>query len=215
MKIVFLGPPGSGKGTQAQILSQKLQIPQISTGDLLREAVKNDTPIGKNAKMYMERGGLVPDTIVIELVRERIKDEDSFILDGFPRTITQAEQLDRLLSSMGMPLDCVVNIEVPLDHLIGRLSGRLTCRKCNAIYHKTYNPPKKEGTCDVCGGELYQRSDDTEAAITHRFETYQSQTEPLISHFSSKNILITIDGTKGIEEISRDIEHEVSRCHRP
>jgi adenylate kinase len=215
MKIVFLGPPGSGKGTQAQILSQKLQIPQISTGDLLREAVKNDTPIGKNAKMYMERGGLVPDTIVIELVRERIKDEDSFILDGFPRTITQVEQLDRLLSSMGMPLDCVVNIEVPLDHLIGRLSGRLTCRKCNAIYHKTYNPPKKEGTCDVCGGELYQRSDDTEAAITHRFETYQSQTEPLISHFSSKNILITIDGTKGIEEISRDIEHEVSRCHRP
>lgn len=215
MRIVFLGPPGSGKGTQAQILSRKLQIPQISTGDLLREAVKNQTSIGKNANLYMERGGLVPDNIVIELVRERIKDEDMFILDGFPRTLSQAEQLDWLLSSMDMPLDCVVNIEVPLEHLIRRLSGRLTCRKCNAIYHKTYNPPITEGRCDVCGGELYQRSDDTEAAITHRFETYQSQTEPLISYFSSRNILIAIDGTKGIEEISKDIEQSISRCRRP
>jgi len=214
MRIVFLGPPGSGKGTQAQVLSQKLHIPQISTGDLLREAVDQNTAIGQKAKEYMEKGGLVPDSIVIELVRERIKDENSFILDGFPRTITQAQQLNRLLSRMNMPLDCVINIDIPLEPLIERLSGRLTCKSCNAIYHKTYNPPQKEGICDVCGGELYQRSDDTEAAITHRFETYKAQTEPLISFYSSKDILITIDGTQSIDDIAQKIEQEVTQYQR-
>jgi adenylate kinase len=214
MRIVFLGPPGSGKGTQAQILSSKFQIPQISTGDLLREAVNQNTSLGQKAKEYMEKGGLVPDSIVIELVHTRINNEDSFILDGFPRTINQANQLDRLLSRMNMPLDCVVNIAIPLERLIERLSGRLTCKKCNTIYHKTYNPPQKKGICDACGGELYQRADDTEAAITQRFETYKTQTEPLISFYSSKDILITIDGTRDIEEIARTVEDAVFQYKR-
>ena len=210
MRIVFLGPPGSGKGTQAQILAQKLGIPQISSGDLLREAVQNDTLTGKKAKSYMEKGELVPDSIVIELVQERIKDDKAYILDGFPRNVEQAEKLDNVLSELGLPLDYVVNIEVPLEKLIERLSGRLTCKECNAIYHSVYNPPKKEGICDVCGGELFQRSDDTEAAITQRFETYKKQTEPVITYYREKGMLTTIDGTRSIEETARDIEKRIT-----
>ncbi|KYK28462.1 MAG: adenylate kinase [Theionarchaea archaeon DG-70-1] len=210
MRIVFLGPPGSGKGTQAQILAQKLGIPQISSGDLLREAVQNDTLTGKKAKSYMEKGELVPDSIVIELVQERIKDDKAYILDGFPRNVEQAEKLDNVLSELGLPLDYVVNIEVPLEKLIERLSGRLTCKECNAIYHSVYNPPKKEGICDVCGGELFQRSDDTEAAITQRFETYKKQTEPVITYYREKGMLTTIDGTRSIEETAKDIEKRIT-----
>jgi len=203
MRIVFLGPPGSGKGTQ-------LGIPQISSGDLLREAVQNDTLTGKKAKSYMEKGELVPDSIVIELVQERIKDDKAYILDGFPRNVEQAEKLDNVLSELGLPLDYVVNIEVPLEKLIERLSGRLTCKECNAIYHSVYNPPKKEGICDVCGGELFQRSDDTEAAITQRFETYKKQTEPVITYYREKGMLTTIDGTRSIEETAKDIEKRIT-----
>lgn len=210
MRIVFLGPPGSGKGTQAQILAQTLGIPQISSGDLLREAVQNNTLAGKKAKSYMEKGELVPDSIVIELVQERIKDDKAYILDGFPRNIEQAEKLDNVLSELGLPLDHVVNIEVPLEKLIERLSGRLTCKECNAIYHRVYNPPKKEGICDVCGGELFQRSDDTKAAITQRFETYKKQTEPVITYYREKGMLTTIDGTRSIEEIAQDIEKRIT-----
>ena len=210
MRIVFMGPPGSGKGTQAQILAQKLKIPQISSGDLLREAVAHTTEIGKKAKTYMEKGELVPDSIVIELVEERIQNENEYILDGFPRNLNQAEQLDTVLSRLELPLNCVVYIDVPLDRLIERLSGRLTCRKCNAIYHKLYNPPTREGVCDVCGGELYQRSDDTESAITQRFETYTQQTEPLIKYYKEKGILTVIDGTRTIEEIAADVEENIS-----
>jgi len=210
MRIVFLGPPGSGKGTQAQILAQKLGIPQISSGDLLREAVQNNTLAGKKAKSYMEKGELVPDSIVIELVQERIKDDKAYILDGFPRNVEQAEKLDNVLSELGLPLDYVVNIEVPLEKLIERLSGRLTCKECNAIYHSVYNPPKKEGICDVCGGELFQRSDDTEAAITQRFETYKKQTEPVITYYREKGMLTTIDGTRSIEETAKDIEKRIT-----
>ena len=209
MRVVFLGPPGSGKGTQAQILAQKLGIPQVSTGDLLREAVSDNTPTGRKAKVYMDKGELVPDSIVIDLVRERIKDEHQFILDGFPRNVQQTERLDELLSQMQLPLNSVMNIEVPLPKLVERLSGRLTCSQCNAIFHVQYNPPKKEGICDVCGGQLYQRSDDTEAAITQRFETYKKQTEPVITHYKEKGTLINVDGTRTIEEISRDIEEKM------
>lgn len=209
MRVVFLGPPGSGKGTQAQILAQKLGIPQVSTGDLLREAVSDNTSTGRKAKVYMDKGELVPDSIVIALVRERIKDEHQFILDGFPRNVQQAEKLDELLSQMKLPLNSVMNIEVPLPKLVERLSGRLTCSQCNAIFHVQYNPPKKEGTCDVCGGQLYQRSDDTEAAITQRFETYKKQTEPVITYYKEKGTLINVDGTRTIEEISRDIEEKM------
>ena len=209
MRVVFLGPPGSGKGTQAQILAQKLGIPQVSTGDLLREAVSDNTPTGRKAKVYMDKGELVPDSIVIALVRERIKDEHQFILDGFPRNVQQAEKLDELLDQMKLPLNSVMNIEVPLPKLVERLSGRLTCSQCNAIFHVQYNPPKKEGICDVCGGQLYQRSDDTEAAITQRFETYKKQTEPVITYYKEKGTLINVDGTRTIEEISRDIEEKM------
>lgn len=210
MRIVFLGPPGSGKGTQAQILAQKLGIPQVSSGDLLREAVEHHTPTGKKAKSYMEKGELVPDSIVIELVHERIKNEKAYILDGFPRSMQQAEKLDEILSELGLPLDYVVNIEVPLEKLIERLSGRLTCKECNAIYHRVYNPPKKERICDVCGGELYQRADDTEAAIIQRFETYKKQTEPVILYYREKGMLTNVDGTRSIEEIAEDIETRIT-----
>jgi len=210
MRIVFMGPPGSGKGTQAQILAQKLKIPQISSGDLLREAVANTTEIGKKAKTYMEKGELVPDSIVIELMEERIQNENEYILDGFPRNLNQAEQLDNVLSRLELPLTYVFYIDVPLERLIERLSGRLTCRKCNAIYHKTYNPPTREGVCDACGGELYQRSDDTESAITQRFETYTRQTEPLINYYQEKGILTVIDGTRTIEEIAASVEENIS-----
>lgn len=210
MRIVFLGPPGSGKGTQAQILAQKLGIPQISSGDLLREAVQNDTLTGRKAKSYMEKGELVPDSIVIELVQERIRYEKAYILDGFPRNVEQSEKLDSVLSELGLPLDYVVNIEVPLEKLIERLSGRLTCKGCNAIYHRVYNPPKKEGVCDLCGGELFQRSDDTKAAITQRFETYKKQTEPVITYYREKGMLTNIDGTRSIEAIAEDIEKRIT-----
>jgi adenylate kinase len=209
MRIVFLGPPGSGKGTQAQILAVKIHTPQVSSGDLLREAVKNKTPTGKKAQSYMDRGELVPDSIVIDLVHERIKDEEEFILDGFPRNVQQAEKLDQVLSQLKLPLDVVINIDVPLEKLIERLSGRLTCKNCSAIYHKKYNPPKKGGICDACGGELFQRSDDTETAITQRFETYTEQTAPLIQYFTEKGLLINIDGTQSIEEISAAMEKNI------
>lgn len=209
MRIVFLGPPGSGKGTQAQILAQKRKIPQISSGDLLREAVLKETPAGKKAKEYMDKGALVPDEVVIELVGERIRNERAFILDGFPRNVQQAEKLDELLSELHLPLDGVLNVEVPLEKLIERLSGRLTCSQCKAIYHVKYNPPRKKGVCDACGGVLFQRSDDTEAAITHRFETYKNQTEPLIRYYKKRGNLITVDGTLTIDGISREIEERL------
>ncbi len=206
MRIVFLGPPGSGKGTQAQTLAQKLEIPQISSGDLLREAVKRDTPVGRKANEYMKKGELVPDDVVIDVVNEGVEGLNQFILDGFPRNVYQAEVLDRFLKDMRKPLDAVISIYVPLERLIERLSGRLTCSNCNAIYHRKYNPPRKEGICDMCGGSLYQRQDDTEAAITHRFKTYTEKTEPLIRHYRKEGKLITIDGTKSIEDISLTIE---------
>lgn len=209
MRIVFLGPPGSGKGTQAQILAQKIEAPQISSGDLLREAVKNNTPTGRKARVYMDAGELVPDSIVIALMAERIEDEKEFILDGFPRNVNQAEKLDHILQKLGMPLDGVVNIAVPLGTLVERLSGRLTCKTCNAIYHVKYNPPERTGICDVCNGELYQRSDDTETAITQRFETYTEQTAPLIQYYTEKGLLITVDGAKTIEAVAAAIEREV------
>lgn len=209
MRIVFLGPPGSGKGTQAQILAQKIEAPQISSGDLLREAVKNNTPTGRKARVYMDAGELVPDSIVIALMAERIEDEKEFILDGFPRNVNQAEKLDHILQKLEMPLDGVVNIAVPLETLVERLSGRLTCKTCNTIYHVKYNPPERTGICDVCNGELYQRSDDTETAITQRFETYTEQTAPLIQYYTEKGLLITVDGAKTIEAVAAAIEREV------
>jgi len=208
MNIIMLGPPGAGKGTQAQRIVEKYGIPQISTGDMLRAAVAEGTELGKKAKEYMDKGQLVPDEVVIGIVKERLSKPDcerGFILDGFPRTVAQAEALDRILEEMGKRIDFVINIVVPDDEILKRLTGRRTCRKCGAMYHIIYNPPKKEGICDKCGGELYQREDDREETIKKRLEVYHSQTAPLVDYYKKKGVLVDIDGTKDINSIFEDI----------
>ncbi len=208
MRLVLLGPPGSGKGTQAQKLVERYQIPQISTGDLFRSAVKNETELGKKAKEYMERGELVPDEIVVGMVEERLKEDDcqkGFILDGFPRTIAQAQALDKLLEKKGEKLDAVIEISVPDEEVIKRLSGRRTCSKCGAMYHIEFNPPKVEGKCDKCGGDLYQRDDDKEEVIKSRLKVYHSQTAPLVEYYEKKGLLKKINGVGKIDEIFQEI----------
>jgi adenylate kinase len=197
MKLVLLGPPGAGKGTQAKMLIEKYQIPQISTGDILRQAVKDGTPLGKKAKTYMDQGKLVPDDLIITLIKERINADDcsdGYIFDGFPRTVAQAEALDSLLKSLATELDAVVSIEVPEDEVVKRLSGRRTCKNCGALYHILYTPPAKEGICDKCGGSLFQRSDDNEATIRQRLSVYREQTAPLIAYYTKQDLVKAIPG---------------------
>jgi len=204
MKLVLLGPPGAGKGTQAKMLIEKYQLPQISTGDILRQAVKDGTPLGKGAKTYMDQGKLVPDDLIVNLIKERIKAEDckaGYIFDGFPRTVAQAEALDSLLASLATQLDAVVSINVPEDELVKRLSGRRTCKNCGALYHMLYTPPVKEGICDKCGGSLFQRSDDNEATIRQRLSVYREQTAPLIAYYTKQALVKAIPGTGDPEEI--------------
>jgi len=208
VNIIMLGPPGAGKGTQAKMLVERLGIPQISTGDMLREAVKEGTELGKKAKEFMDAGKLVPDEVVIGIVKERLAQPDcekGFILDGFPRTIPQAEALDKVLEELGKKIDYVINVAVPNEELITRLTGRRTCRQCGAMYHVVFNPPKEEGKCDKCGGELYQRDDDKEETIRQRLEVYEAQTAPLIDYYGKKGVLYNIDGTGSIEEIFQGI----------
>ena len=212
MNLIFLGPPGSGKGTQAKMLVDKYGIPQISTGDILREAVKEGTPLGKEAKKYMDEGKLVPDEVVVGIVRERLKEPDctkGFILDGFPRTIPQAEALDKTLQEMGKGIDHVLSLEVDKEELVRRLSGRRTCKKCGAMYHIIFDPPKKDGVCDRCGGELYQRDDDKEETIRERLRVYEEQTAPLIEYYRKKGLLRPIDGVGKIEEIFARIRETI------
>ncbi|MCK8602662.1 adenylate kinase [Desulfoferrobacter suflitae] len=197
MNIILLGPPGAGKGTQAKRLIDKYGIPQISTGDMLRAALKEGTPLGLEAKKYMDKGALVPDTVVIGLVKERIQQKDcakGYMLDGFPRNVSQAESLDKMLTELGQKIDYVVCIEVPNDELVGRLTGRRTCRSCGGGYHVMFDPPKKEGVCDKCGGELYQRDDDNETTVKSRLEVYSNQTEPLIDYYEKQGKLHRING---------------------
>jgi adenylate kinase len=204
MRIVLLGPPGGGKGTQAQKLIDRFKIPQVSTGDLFRAAVKNQTELGKKAKQYMDQGKLVPDEVVIGMVRERLARNDcqkGFILDGFPRTIAQAEALDKMLPELKMKLDSVVEIAVPDQDVIKRLSGRRTCSKCGAMYHIEFNPPKKDMKCDKCGGDLYQRDDDNEKTIKSRLDVYHSQTAPLISYYQKQGIFKKVEGVGSIDDI--------------
>ena len=204
MNIILLGPPGCGKGTQAKILIDTYHIPQISTGDILREAIKKGSPLGIEAKTYMDQGSLVPDQLVIGIIEERLQQADcarGFILDGFPRTVAQAEALDSTLSKVGLKLKYVFNIEVVNEELIKRLTGRRVCRKCGESFHITFNPPEKEGLCDSCGGELYQRDDDREETIRNRLKVYQAQTAPLITFYEEKDILHSVDGVGSIEEI--------------
>ncbi len=208
MRLVFLGAPGAGKGTQAKRLVEKYGIPQISTGDLLRAAVAAGTSLGKEAKAYMDRGELVPDSVVLGMVKERISQDDckkGFILDGFPRNVTQAEALDKMLAEMNIPLDLALNVDVSFDDLMKRLTGRRTCKSCGQMYNVYYSPSKVEGKCDKCGGELFQRDDDKEETIRKRLEVYKAQTEPLIDYYTKKGIIKSVAGTGSIDEIFNNI----------
>jgi len=202
--LILLGPPGAGKGTQAKQLVEVYSIPQISTGDILRAAVKEGTELGKQAKSCMDKGELVPDEVVIGIIEERLKQSDckeGYILDGFPRTVPQAEALDGILSKMGSKIDHVVSIEAPDDELMGRLTGRWTCKGCGAMYHEKNKPPKEAGKCDACGGEIYQRDDDKAETIKERLKVYNAQTEPLIDYYSKKGLVRKIEGLGSIDEI--------------
>jgi adenylate kinase len=206
--LVLLGGPGAGKGTQAERLSKTLGIPQVSTGDLFRENLKGETELGLLAKGYMERGELVPDEVTVGMVRERLSRPDAakgVILDGFPRTIAQAEALQILLVDLGSKLAVVPYIQVPEDVLLARLAGRWTCRACGAMYHELFSPPQVAGVCDKCGGELYQRPDDTPETQKHRIEVYFEQTAPLINYYREKGLLVEVDGRPGIDEIQAEL----------
>ncbi len=206
--IVLLGPPGAGKGTQAQIISDELGLPHISSGDIFRENLKNKTELGRLAEEYINRGELVPDGITISMIRERISRQDcssGALLDGFPRTPAQAKALEEMLISMDSKVSAVPYINVPDAVLIERLTGRWTCRSCGHVYHEKYNPPKDQGQCDLCGGELYQREDDKVETVTQRIRVYKDQTQPLIDFYRRQGILIEIDGAQSIEGVSEDL----------
>lgn len=204
MRLILLGPPGSGKGTQANLLQDKFNIPKISTGDILRAAVEDDTELGKQAKKFMDKGELVPDEVVIGLIKERIVEPDceaGFILDGFPRTIVQAEKLGETLEAMGQDIDSVLDLEVDRGELLVRLTGRRTCKNCGAMFHRTSHPPKVEEICDECGGGLYQRPDDNEETIVKRLEVYSKETAPLKEFYQKQGKLKTIQGRGGMDAI--------------
>jgi adenylate kinase len=204
IRVVLLGAPGAGKGTQAKMLIDKFKIPQISTGDILRKAVADGTPLGKEAKAIMESGGLVSDKIVLGLVEERLKQPDcknGFILDGFPRNTTQAEALDKLLAGVNMPLTVALTVDVEKGELMKRLTGRRTCKSCQQMYNIYFSPPKRDGVCDKCGGALFQRDDDREETIKKRLDVYDTQTAPLIDYYRKKNIMKTVRGVGSIDDI--------------
>ena len=208
MRIIMLGAPGAGKGTQAKKIAEKYQIPHISTGDIFRANIKNGTELGKKAKTYMDQGLLVPDELVCDLVVDRVKQEDcknGYILDGFPRTIPQAESLDEALGQMGESLDYAINVDVPDEHIVNRMSGRRACVGCGATYHMVYAPTKKEGVCDVCGAELILRDDDKPETVQKRLSVYHEQTQPLIDYYKGKGILKDVDGTKDMDVVFQAI----------
>jgi adenylate kinase len=208
MRIVLLGAPGAGKGTQAKKLIDKYGIPQISTGDILRKAVADGTPLGKEAKVIMDKGELVTDQIVIGLVKDRLAQDDcktGYILDGFPRTTPQAEALDSVLTDMGSPLDVALSVDVAKSELMQRLTGRRTCAACQQMYNVHFSAPAKEGVCDKCGGELMQRDDDKEATIKNRLDVYEKSTAPLIDYYGKKGILKSVEGVGSIDDIFNKI----------
>lgn len=208
MKVILMGPPGAGKGTQAEVLVKKLSIPHISTGDMFRAAIKNQTALGLKAKEFMDAGALVPDEVTIGIVEERLGEADcqkGFLLDGFPRTVAQADALAAILQHKGIELDGVVNIQVDQEKLIARLTGRRVCRQCGATFHVIFNAPKQDSVCDKCGGELYQRSDDSESTARNRLDVYNKQTEPLIAYYRAKGLLLDINGDQPIDNVLKDI----------
>lgn len=204
MRVVFLGAPGVGKGTQAEQVSSKFGYPKISTGDILREAVRNKTVLGLQAKAFMDQGQLVPDSVVIGLVQEKLNEPGSargFLLDGFPRTAAQAEELDRILKEKGQQLDRVVNVTAPRGEIVRRLSGRRSCPKCQAVFHTEFAPPKRQDVCDRCGGALVQRNDDRKETVEARLAVYDQQTAPLIAYYRQRGLLSELDGAGPIEQV--------------
>ncbi|EKF9257263.1 adenylate kinase [Listeria monocytogenes] len=209
MKLVLMGLPGAGKGTQAEQIVEKYNIPHISTGDMFRAAMKNNTELGKKAKSFMDNGDLVPDEVTNGIVRERLAEDDAkngFLLDGFPRTVEQAEELENILNDLGTELDAVISIEVDKDVLMKRLTGRWICRTCGKTYHEIYNPPKVPGKCDLDGGELYQRDDDKKETVEKRLNVNMKQTKPLLDFYSEKGKLHNINGEQDIKDVFVDVE---------
>jgi adenylate kinase len=205
VRLVLVGPPGAGKGTQAQFISSNLSIPKISTGDIFRYNVSTGTELGRQAKAFMDKGDLVPDEVTIAMVSSRLQEDDAqvgFLLDGFPRNVPQAETLKKMLAEWEGKLDIVLELVVDDDEVVRRLSGRRTCRKCGRIWHVVFDPPARQGICDDCGGELFQRDDDQEETIRHRLEVYQQQTRPLIAYYADEGTLLGIDATGPVEEIT-------------
>ncbi|MDE6661783.1 MAG: adenylate kinase [Lachnospiraceae bacterium] len=204
MKIIMLGAPGAGKGTQAQMIADKYEIPHISTGDIFRENVKNGTELGMEAKKYMDQGALVPDELTVKILLDRVAKDDcknGYVLDGFPRTIPQAEVLDNALNEIGEKIDYAINVDVPDENIIRRMSGRRACLSCGATYHIEHVPPKKEGICDRCGKELVLRDDDKEETVKNRLDVYHKQTQPLIDFYTKKGVLKTVDGTVDMKDV--------------
>lgn len=208
MNIIFMGPPGAGKGTQSENIIKRFNIPHISTGDMFREAISNKTDFGIEAKRCMDDGKLVPDEVTINIVKERLMNSDcntGFLLDGFPRTLNQAKALDKILADMNRKIDFTINIDVPFDVLINRLIKRRICKSCGVSYHLEFKPSKVDNICDKCGGELYQRQDDNEISAKTRLDVYTNETRPLIEYYSSVNKLIHIDGLQSVEDVLKDI----------
>jgi len=215
--MVLLGPPGAGKGTQAQQLEEELKIPQIASGDLLRLAVRNKTPLGLEAKRYMDQGALVPDDLVLKMIEERLADPDAakgFILDGFPRTLAQAEALRAMLERNHQALDGVLALVVPDQDIIKRISGRRTCKNCGAMYHTIFDPPRNFNLCNKCNGELYQREDDAEDTVKMRLEVYDTQTRPLLSYYQDRGLLSRIDGVGSLDDVHRRIQAAVEEVRK-
>ena len=215
MNIILMGLPGAGKGTQASEIVKKFPIPHISTGDMFRKAIKDETDLGKEAKSYMDRGELVPDEVTVGIVKERISEDDAkkgFLLDGFPRTIDQAESLSQIMSELDREIDAVINIEVPEEELMNRLTGRRICEKCGTTYHLVFNPPKVDGICDIDGGKLYQREDDNPETVSNRLSVNVKQSKPILEYYNNKGVLKNIDGSKDIDEVTNDVI-EIGRAH--
>ncbi len=217
MNIILLGPPGAGKGTQAELIIEKYNIPHISTGDIFRAAIKEGTPLGLEAKRYMDSGQLVPDDVVIGIVKERLSKDDcqkGFLLDGFPRTIPQADSLAAYLNSSGRKIASVINIEVDSQILLKRLTGRRVCRNCAAVFHIENKPTKIDGVCDHCGGEVYQRGDDTVETVNNRLQVYRTQTEPLINYYKDKGLLFTVDGQIPMADLFVQVSKIIEGTHQ-
>lgn len=213
--VILMGPPASGKGTQAERLQKTLGLTHVASGDLFRYNLKNETELGMKAKSYMDKGELVPDDITIAMVLERLSREDckkGALLDGFPRTLAQAEALDTALAAEGNRINLALNIQVPEEELIARVTGRRLCRNCGASYHIKFKPPEEPGTCDKCGGELYQRDDDTEETARRRLEVYAEQTKPLIEYYDEKGVLVNVDGDQSIDEVTQALKNAINEA---